>query len=261
MGFVRTPQEVAAIQAAIQSPRFVNCEMLSVICETDPAWLAEVIPAPLVPNGDTVRFMIGRWQSNCVGNFDGGAIYLPARYGDVEGEYVLAMYMDSDAAILYGREVFGEPKKQAHTSLNHGADHAVGTVTRGNTTIMTLRATFDTENGPSTTKGANFNIKAMPDCTGNGLEFDPILTLADFDVIWTRDRAGTGTVEVESTQHDPLGSIPLGAVRSAVWQEGDLHAHTTRLTTIPAADFLPYFFARVDDYSALDTEAQLAPVG
>jgi len=258
MGFVKTPQEVAAIQAAIASPRFVNCEMLSVTCQTDPAWLAEVVPAPLVPNGDTVRFMVGRWQSNCVGDFDGGAIYLPARFGDVEGEYVLAMYMDSDAAILYGREVFGEPKKQATTTLNHGKDHAVGTIRRGNATIMTLRATFDTEHGPSTVQGANFNVKAMPDATGNGLEFDPVLTLADFDVVWTRDRSGTGTVEVESTVHDPLDSIPRGAVTSAVWQEGDLYARTSKLATIPAADFLPYFFARIDDYSQLDTETRPA---
>jgi len=258
MGFVKTPQEVAAIQAAIASPRFVNCEMLSVTCKTDSSWLREVIPAPLEPNGDTVRFMVGRWQSNCVGDFEGGAIYLPARFGDVEGEYVLAMYMDSDTAILYGREVFGEPKKQASSTLNHGANHAVGTITRGNTTIMTLRANFHTEHGPSTVKGANFNIKAMPDATGDGLEFDPILTLADFDVIWTRDREGTGTVELGSSVHDPLGSIPLGAVTSAVWQEGDLIAHTTKLATIPSAEFLPYFFGRIDDYSQLDTETQPA---
>jgi acetoacetate decarboxylase len=256
MGFVKTPQEVAAIQAAIQSPRFVNCEMLSVVCRTEASWLREVIPAPLEPNGDTVRFMVGRWQSNCVGDFDGGAIYLPARYGDIEGEYVLAMYMNSDTAILYGREVFGEPKKQASTTLNHGENHAVGTITRGNSTIMTLRATFDKEHGPATLKGANFNIKAMPDATGNGLEFDPILTLADFDVVWTRDREGTGSVVLESTVHDPLGSIPLLGVSTATWQEGDLYASTSRLATIPAADFLPYFFARIDDYSQLDTENQ-----
>ena len=101
----------------------------------------------------------------------------------------------------------------------------------------------------------------MPDAAGDGLEFDPILTLADFDVVWTRDRAGTGSVEVESTVHDPLGSIPLGAVTSAVWQEGDLYARTSKLATIPAADFLPYFFARIDDYAHLDTEAQPAPAG
>jgi acetoacetate decarboxylase len=256
MGFVKTSQEVAAIQAVIAAPRFVNSEMLSVVARTDPAWLAEVIPAPLVPDGDTVRFMVGRWQSNCVGNFNGGAVYIPARFGDVAGEYVLAMYMDADAAIIYGREVFGEPKKQASVSLHRGPNHAVGVLTRGNVDIMRIEGVFDTDNGPSSTQGSNFNIKAMPDASGNGLQFDPILTVADFDVTWSVDRTGTGTVDLASTINDPLASIPVLEVLTAVWQEGDLIAQARTLATIPAADFLPYFFARVDDYSSLNTENQ-----
>lgn len=256
MGYVKTSQEVAAIQAVIAAPRFVNSEMLSVIARTDPAWLAEVIPAPLIPDGDTVRFMVGRWQSNCVGNFNGGAVYLPARFGDVVGEYVLAMYMDADAAIIYGREVFGEPKKQAAVSLHRGANHAVGVLTRGNVEIMRIEGEFDTDNGPSSTRGSNFNIKALPDASGNGLQFDPILTVADFDVTWTVDRTGTGKVNLISTINDPLATIPILEVIAANWQEGDLIPQTRTLATIPAADFLPYFFARVDDYSSLNTENQ-----
>ncbi len=57
--------------------------------------------------------MIGRWQSNCVGDYCGGAIYVAARHEGVEGDYVLAMYMDADPAIIFGRDLFGEPKKQA----------------------------------------------------------------------------------------------------------------------------------------------------
>ena len=255
MGYVKTAQEIAAIQAVIAHPRFVNCEMLSVICSTDLAWLEEVIPAPLVPDGDTVRFMVGRWQSNCVGNFTGGAVYLPARFNDVQGEYVLAMYMDTDTAILYGREVFGEPKKQAAVSLHRASHRTVGEINRGNSVIMHLEGFFDTDHGPSEVKGSNFNIKAMPEASGNGLQFDPILTVADFDVTLTGHLSGRGTVKLESTVSDPLSSIPLGAVQSAVWQEGDLVAQTRILTTIPANDFLPYFYARVDNYAALNTEA------
>ena len=57
--------------------------------------------------------MIGRWQSNCVGDYCGGALYVAARHEGVEGDYVLAMYMDADPAIVFGRDLFGEPKKRA----------------------------------------------------------------------------------------------------------------------------------------------------
>ena len=259
MGFVKTPEEIAAIEAVIRAPRFVNSEMLSVVASVPLAWLAEVIPAPLEPDGDSARFMVGRWQSNCVGNFTGGAVYLPARYTDsdgtvITGEYVLAMYMNSDSAILYGREVFGEPKRQAEIELHRGVNHAVGTIRRNGVEIMRVSGSLDRDLGPSETSGANFNIKAQPETSGAGLEFDPILTLATFEVSLTAHREGSGAVALASTPHDYLGDIPIGEVRSAIWQEGDLIPATRQIATIPKADFLPYFYARVDDYALLNTE-------
>ena len=60
-----------------------------------------------------MRAMVGRWQSNCVGDFAGGTVYVAGSHEGVEGEYNLAQYMDGDAATIFGRDVFGEPKKIA----------------------------------------------------------------------------------------------------------------------------------------------------
>lgn len=255
--FVATPEEVAAIEAVITRPRFVNCQMLSVVSATDPDWLRQVIPAPLEPNGDTVRVMVGRWQSNCVSDFAGAGIYVPARFGDIEGEYVLAMYMDIDSAILYGREVFGEPKKQAESRTHKWAGHASGFVNRFGTRIITLEAELTQDRGVVDAKGVNFNIKAQPAANGKGLEHDATLTVADFDCHFDTHLGGTGRVSLASTPHDPLGSIPLGEVRDAIWQEGDLLAEARSVATIPAAQFAPYFYARVDDYALMDTESRV----
>ena len=160
----------------------------------------------------------------------------------------------SDAAILYGREVFGEPKKQADATLHRGKDHAVGTLRRHGATILRLEGRFTADHGPSQTTGGNFNIKAQPDAAGDGLEFDPVLTLAKFEVTLTAHRTGAGALALGSTPHDPLESIPVLDVREAIWQEGDLLATTAKLTSLPAAGFLPYFLARVDNYAALNTE-------
>ena len=252
--FVASPAEIAAVQAVIQKPRFTNCQMLSVVSATDPAWLRQVIPAPLEPNGDTVRVMVGRWQSNCVGDFDGAGIYVPARFGDIEGEYVLAMYMDVDSAILYGREVFGEPKKQAASRTHIWEKKARGVVDRFGKRIITLEVDLTEDRGVTDGKGVNFNIKAQPASNGIGLEGDATLTVADFDVHFGTYLGGTGKVKLESTDHDPLGSIPLGEVRDAFWQVGDLHAEARSVAKIPAADFAPYFYARVDDYSLMTTD-------
>ncbi len=254
--FVASPERIKAITEVIARPRFVNCEMLSITAGVDPAWLREVIPAPLEPDGDSVRVMVGRWQSNCVDDFAGAGVYVPARLGDISGEYVLAMYMDTDAAIIYGREVFGEPKKQATTQLRRANGHAMAWVERHGERIIHLEAELTEDTGALETTGVNFNIKATPACNGDGLEDDAVLTIADFDVRFSVTMAGSGAMRLRGNGHDPLDSIPIKDIRGAVWQEGDLLAQARRAATIPADDFAPYYFARIDDYALLDTETR-----
>jgi acetoacetate decarboxylase len=253
MGFVKTAEEIRAMQHAMSAPRFVNAEMLSVVFESDSGYLRSVLPPPLELTDATVRAMIGRWQSNCVGDFEGGALYVPARHDGVEGEYVLAMYMSTDAAIIFGRELFGEPKKQCTTRLHRGRSTVFGSIERYGVRLIELRAELDSELEPSTTTGVNFNIKAVPSCDGVGLEDDAVLTLAEFEVALSLHRSGSGTVRLASTAHDPLADIPVGDVREAMYHEGDLAANCRRVATIPADVFLPYAYGRVDDWSALNT--------
>jgi len=254
--FVATPEQIKATSEVIARPRFTNCEMLSVTVGTDPAWLREVIPAPLEPDGDSVRIMVGRWQSNCVGDFSGAGIYVPARFNGESGEYVLAMYMDTDAAIIFGREVFGEPKKQADSQFRRAGARATGWVERHGERIIYLEAELTEDTGALDTTGLNFNIKATPSCSGYGLEDEAVVTAADFEVHFAATRSGSGAVRLRSNPHDPVGSIPITEVRGAVWQEGDLLASSRRVATIPAADFAPYFYGRVDDYALLDSETR-----
>ena len=239
MGFVKSADEIRAMQEALTTPRFVNGEMLSVVFESDGDYLRSILPPPLDLTGETVRAMVGRWQSNCVGDFEGGALYVPAAHDGVAGEYVLAMFMTTDAAILYGRDLFGEPKKQCTTRLHRGRSTMVGSIDRHGVRLIELHAELDTEVDPSTATGVTFNIKSTPSCTGIGLEDDAILTLAEFDVRLTAHRTGAGTVTLASTAHDPLGDIPIGAVVEAIHQEGDLVPSCRRVATIPADDVPP----------------------
>ena len=125
MGFVKTPEEIGRIEHALSHPRFVNGEMLSVDFLTEPDLVAAILPPPLEPADEPlISAMVGRWQSNCVGDFYGGAIYVAARHEGVEGSYVLAMYMDDDVPTIYGRDLFGEPKKLAEAELYRSGDHA-----------------------------------------------------------------------------------------------------------------------------------------
>src|SRR3954463_10596718 len=171
MGYVKRPEEIARIQRAITHPRFVNAEMLSVDFLTDPGVVEHILPPPLEPaDQPRISAMIGRWQSNCVGDYNGGAIYVAARHDGIDGDYVLAMYMEGDAAIIYGRDVFGEPKKQASSALYRRGDHFHGWIERHGQRLIELNAELGTDLGPSETEGINYNFKARPSADGVGLE-------------------------------------------------------------------------------------------
>src|SRR5258708_32567940 len=104
MGFVRSSEEIARIQDTLSHPRFVGAEMLSVDFLTTPEFVQSVLPPGLAPAGEPrVRAIIGRWRSHCVADFDGGAIYVAARHGALERDYVLPMYLDRDQPIIFGR--------------------------------------------------------------------------------------------------------------------------------------------------------------
>jgi len=262
MGYVKSQDEIARIQHALHAPRFVNAQMLSVDFLTEPATLDRILP-PGFSQGDEplVTAMIGRWQSNCVGDFYGGAIYIAARFGDLAGGYVLAMYMDNDTPTIYGRDLFGEPKKIAHSNVFRRGNMFNGVVRRDGVELIALTADCPTDLGPAEVQGGNFNIKARPAADGIGLEEDAIVTYATFDNVLRVHLEGTGTVTLRGTVHDPLDELEVVSVVRGAYIEGDLIAANRKVGRIPADAFVPYFYARHgDDWSALDTERRAAAV-
>ena len=255
MGFVRTAEEIARIQEALHKPRFVNSEMLLVDFLTDPTTVQRLLPPGLEPTDKPrVTAMVGRWQSNCVGDFDGGAIYVEARHKDIVGDYVLAMYMDRDQPIIYGRELFGEPKKQSTSRLSRNGRRLNGHVDRYGTRLIELDVELESEAGASTAKGINFNYKAIPATNGLGLEWDAALTIARFDMNLSRTGEGHGIVRLAGSIHDPLDEIAVVEVLRGAFIEGDLIASAETLAYIDGNAFLPYALGRTDDWSALNTE-------
>lgn len=256
MGFVKTPEEVARIEKVASHPRFVGSEMLTIDFLTTPEFVASVLPPGLESASEPlVTAMVGRWRSNCVGDYAGGAIYLMARHKTIEAPYVLAMYMDADHAIMFGRDFFGEPKKRATSDLRRNGQSIHGYLDRCGVRLIEIRAELTKDLGPGTASGANFNIKAFPASNGVGCEDDPFLTLAEFDNTLSVRREGPGSLRLASSVHDPLGDIPVVTLRQASYVEGDLIARARTIARIPAEAFVPYLYGRLDDWTALDTES------
>ena len=255
MGLVKTAEEIARIEQVMSHPRFVNSEMLRIDFLTDPDVVAHILPPPLEPaEQPVIGAMVGRWQSNCVGDYNGGALYVAARHDGVEGDYVLGMWMSDDSAMIFGRDLFGEPKKQSTSQLYRSGSRFNAYVERGGVRLIELQADLPDELGAGEGSGVNFNFKARPAANGVGLEEDAILTRAGFQVTTHAAREGTGSVTLQGTVHDPIDEIPVLSIVRASFVECDLAAECQSVATVPAADYLPYHHGRHDDWSALDTE-------
>lgn len=254
MGFVKTPAEIEAIEQVLTGVEFVGGEMLSVDFLVDPTTVERLLPPQLQP-ADSPRMTatVGRWRSNCVGDFGGGALYIAARHGDITGDYVLTMFMDSDAAMIFGRDLYGEPKKIARCGLYRQGNTFNGFIERGGVRLIEIDAALPNEVGPSQGVGRNFNVKSLLAASGVGLHADPVLTLAEFDTRIDVHRQGDAVLTLRGTVHDPLDEVAPVQVLSARYVEADMTASCRELATMDAAAFLPYAYGRMDDWSQMVT--------
>ncbi len=112
--WVKNAAEIRSIEDRLAEPAFLDGRFLTVTYLTRPEIVREVLPPPLEPAAEPlVSVGVGTFgRSNCVGAFAGGAIFVRARYKDLEADYCLAMPMSTDVAIIFGRELFGEPRNR-----------------------------------------------------------------------------------------------------------------------------------------------------
>jgi acetoacetate decarboxylase len=163
--------------------------------------------------------------------------------------------MDTDVPTIFGRDVFGEPKKIARAELRARGTSMRGTIERGGVTLITLEAELDRSNDPFEATRESYNIKSRPAADGHGLEEDAILTRAHYSIVARVSREGTGRIALAGTVHDPLDQIPIREVLRATYFEGDLAAEVEVAARIPAAVFAPFHHGRNDDWSALASAA------
>jgi acetoacetate decarboxylase len=258
MGFVKSAEEIVAIERVLSCPRFVHGERLTIEFLTEPSTVRRLLPPPLVPT-DTPLVVagIGRWQSNGIGDYAGGSLYLAASYRGVEGGFGLAMWMDTEAAVTFGRDLFGEPKKLASTNLFRTGSHFHGWVERHGTRLLDLDAELGEDLGPSQGARSAFNFRSRSAPDGIGLDGPAVLTQATFDATVRSRREGTGSISLGATVHDPLDEIEVLSVVRAEYQEHDIAARCRAVATVPADEFLPYHHGRADNWLALDTETAL----
>lgn len=249
--FVKSPEQVQQLLQAYAAPSFDDIRSLSLTFETDPDVARELIPPPLQP-APQPRVSVSVYRvrrSNCVGPFNGASVNIACTFRDEPGLYCLTMPMDTGIAVIFGRELYAEPKKLAEIRLEEADGQARGIVTRHGIAFLEIAGTFDNPPEPTgaTSTTRHYYFKYLPAADGSGLAFDPQLVCVTHTSRTHSAARGSGMVTFRESVHDPLIDIPVLSVGPAVLSEGETKTRAEVVATVPAADFLPYAFAKTDD--------------
>ena len=158
--------------------RFVDREYMIITYRTDPEALRAVLPEPLEASEAIVKYEFIRMpDSTGFGNYTESGQVIPVTFegkrGEVQaGGYVHSMYLDDDAPIAGGREIWGFPKKLAQPSLTAAKDVLLGTLDYGSVRVATGTMGFkhralDAVKVKASMLQPNFLLKIIPhvDCS------------------------------------------------------------------------------------------------
>jgi acetoacetate decarboxylase len=153
--------------------RFFNREFLVVTYRTDPDALAAVVPEPLEVTDSLVNYEFIRMpDSTGFGDYTETGQVIPVRFKGEDGVYVHSMYLDDEAPIAGGRELWGFPKKLAKPKLEVESDVLVGTLHYGSVLCAsaTMGYKYRAADHDATLKGMkkpNFILKIIPHVDGS----------------------------------------------------------------------------------------------
>ncbi|MFG6468420.1 acetoacetate decarboxylase [Roseateles sp. BYS87W] len=201
--------------------RFIDREFLIVTYRTDPDALRAVVPEPLQLTEPVVKYEFIRMpDSTGFGDYTESGQVIPVTFDGEPGGYVHAKYLNDEAPIAGGRELWGFPKKLASPRLAVETDTLLGTLDYGPMRVATATMGYkhrvlDTEPVRRGLLGANYLLKIIPHVDGS----PRICELARYfleDV--TVKGAWTGPAALELAHHAlaPVAQLPVLEVVSAM---------------------------------------------
>jgi len=207
--------------------RFNNREFMIITYRTDSEKLRAVVPDPLEVDEPLVKYEFIRMpDSTGFGDYTETGQVIPVRLRGRKGGYTHCMFLDDEAPIAGGRELWGFPKKLAKPTLHIETDQLVGTLDYGPVRVATATMGYkhkpaDLDAVRASLAAPNFLLKIIPHVDGT----PRICELVEYyleDV--TVKGAWTGPAALTLAPHAlaPVAELPVLEVVSALHMICDL---------------------------------------
>ena len=194
--------------------RFLNREFLIVTYRTDLDALRAVVPEPLEVTEPIVKCEFIRMpDSTGFGDYTESGQVIPVTFQGQAGGYVHSMYLNDEAPIAGGRELWGFPKKLATPSLTVEKDTLLGTLDYGSVRVATATMGFkhrvlDPASVLQAMRAPNYLLKIIPHVDGSPRICELVRYFLE-DV--TIKGAWTGPAALELAHHAlaPVARLPI----------------------------------------------------
>ncbi len=253
--YVKTMEQVA--RAAEGNPEFLSSRVRSirVVYETDPKIAAALIPKPLEPAARAevcVTFSHVAMQITPDYAFEiGSAVFGPrAVYEGVEGVCLVTMPMTAEAAVVGGRETYGEPKKIAEIDFRREGDEVSSGVTRFGMTYLKVHGRIVENLAPREFTEYAYCFKAFPSCEpGKAFDSEPLLVRLEWQQKHDLVARVDGEIVLGESMLDPVADVPVRKLVRMEYEEGTSQSNGRVLRSVPDEWVLPFMQARYDSMS------------
>lgn len=248
MRLVKTADEIGAIQSVYARAHSLGVRALSVLFETTPEALATLLPPPLEPTPEAVGLAMVQEVSNSttVGPYDAAALFLRARFQDTLGYYCISMPVSTPDAAIFGREVYGQPRKKAKIIFERQDEYVWGSAERHEVRFLSMRGRLAGAAATGRQIQTFFSFKASPRADGSGFESPPRLLEVTEEINVSVAETGRGELVFRDSAHDPLADIPVSQVGAATYTESQSYTTARVLTEVDPDAYLPYAFNGMD---------------
>lgn len=258
--YVKTLEQVREAKQA--NPEFLPSTVRSIraVYETDPAIAAALLPRPLEATAPEICVTCSHVAMHITPEFTfeiGSMIFgVRCRFEGVDGIYLITMPMTAEAAVVGGRETYGEPKKIADIRFEQEEGRVSSAVSRMGMTYVELGGRVGESLGARDLVEHAYCYKAFPSCEKDKFfDTDPLLVRLEWRHRHERvHRIEGGSIALRDSPLDPVADVPVRRIVSMEYEEGSTQSNGTVLRSVPGEWILPFLHQRYDDTSGTGIE-------
>jgi acetoacetate decarboxylase len=175
---------------AVQSPPYYyrNMEMMFITYKTDPEAALDILPEGLeLTEPATATIIFAHYHFSTFGPYHEAILGIKCSFEGQPMTYVPNLFVDQEAPLIGGREIWGYPKKLGLIEITQQSEQYMGIIERpkGNRIATGIMRTVDNVPADDFTMLPIVSLKVIPDAEDRGENAGPALAQlvsCDFDV-------------------------------------------------------------------------------